>query len=757
MRLLGFGFLCFSALVGCGSAQSIDGVIGLLQRRLPDHVDSFTFRLSNLTSGVIANSSLQNDVYTVSSTTTSKILIVGNTPIALASGLHRYLTDVLQVDLFWGIGSRLDATSIDYLPTLDIPLSGTSIVPWRYHFNTVTFSYTSAFWSWEDWELQLDWMALRGINLPLAWVGQEKILVDTFREINMTDAEITSFLSGPAFQAWNRFGNIQGSWGSELPMEWIDSQFELQKKIVARMVQLGMTPVLPAFTGFVPRAITRVKPTAQVVNGSQWSGFPTDYTNVTFLEPLDSLFTELQTSFIQKQTAAYGNVTNIYTLDQYNENDPYSGELEYLSNVTYNTWKSLKAADPEAIWLMQGWLFYSNSVFWTDARVEAYLGGVTTNDDMLILDLFSESQPQWQRTNSYFGKPWIWCQLHDYGGNMGLYGQVLNVTINPIEALSNSSSLVGFGSTMEGQEGNEIMYDLLLDQAWSASPIDTAAYFANFVTRRYAGNNTIPADLYTAWDILRTSVYNNTNLTASTAVTKSIFELAPNITGMLGRTGHHATTVTYDPTLLVEAWTLIYNASKTDTQLWNNPSYQYDVTDITRQVMSNNFNDLYTSLIDTYTSTNASTAAISAAGKKMIDLLTLLDSILSTNTNFALSTWLSAAKSWTNSTNTTSFYEYNARNQITLWGPTGQIDDYASKSWGGLVKDYYVPRWNIFISYLETVAVGAYNTTVLDEALLVFGEAWCVNTTQRIQSNALAQSNSTVLQGLVEDLAAVWV
>ena len=87
----------------------------------------------------------------------------------------------------------------------------------------VTFSYTAAFWTWEDWEFELDWLALRGVNLPLAWVGYEKTLLDTFKELGMTDAEIIPFFSGPAFQAWNRFGNIQGSWEGELPMEWIDN------------------------------------------------------------------------------------------------------------------------------------------------------------------------------------------------------------------------------------------------------------------------------------------------------------------------------------------------------------------------------------------------------------------------------------------------------------------------------------------------------------------------------------------------------
>jgi alpha-N-acetylglucosaminidase len=572
----------------------------------------------------------------------------------------------------------------------------------------------------------LDWLALRGVNLPLAWVGQEKILVESFRELNMTDAEINSYLSGPAFQAWNRFGNIQGSWGDDLPMEWIDNQFDLQKNITKRMVELGMTPVLPCFTGFVPRAITRVLPNATVVNGSAWNGFATEYTNVTFLEPTDPAFENLQISFISKQAEALGNITHFYTLDQYNENDPFSDSPDYLKGVSNNTMKSLKTADSEAIWLMQGWLFYSSSTFWTQPNVEAYLGGVSDNSDMLVLDLFSESHPQWSnaRVNSYYGKPWIWCQLHNYGGNMGLYGQILNVTINPIEALANTSSgsLVGFGLTMEGQEGNEIMYDLLLDQSWSASPIDTETYFYNWVTRRYAGNGAIPNDVYTAWDIMRTTVYNNTNATTE-AVTKSIFELSPNITGMVDRTGHHATTINYNTSILSDAWHLMYAAANSNPSLWDNPAFQYDMVDVTRQVLSNNFNAIYSTLISTYHTSNTN-ATITPLIQNLTSLLNTLDSVLSTNPSFSLSTWVNAARSLSSNSTIQSFYEYNARNQITLWGPKGEINDYASKSWGGLVSGYYVPRWEIFGEYLVEVGVAGYNVTVLDGRLLAFGEGW---------------------------------
>lgn len=592
----------------------------------------------------------------------------------------------------------------------------------------MTFSYTTAFWDWEDWEAQLDWMALRGVNLPLAWVGQEKILIDVFQEIGLTNAEIATFLSGPAFQAWNRFGNIQGFWNGDLPQPWIDQQFELQKKIVSRMVELGMTPVLPSFTGFVPRNTTRVLPDANIIHGSQWGGFPVQYTNDSFLQPFDDNFAQLQLSFISKQKAAYGNISHIYTLDQYNENTPSSGDLDYLHNISSSTLKSLKEADPNAVWLMQGWLFYALSSFWTNDRVEAYLGGVENDEDMIVLDLYSESIPEWRRTKSYFGKPWIWCQLHDFGGNMGLYGQILNVTEDATQARVESSSMIGYGLSPEGQEGNEIMYDLLLDQAWSSEAIDTRQYFKNWVTSRYAGSGSIPPELYQGWDLMRSTVYNNTNLT-NMAVIQPIVEAQPGINGVVGMTGTHPRTLTYNPTDLVKAWRAMYQAAHVLPKLWNNTAYQHDMVDVTRQVLDNAFIPLYTDLVTAYNESSASPDILSKKGQNMLDLLGDLDAVLLTNENFRLSTWIRSARSWAHGDKAqASFYEYNARNQITLWGPNGEITDYASKGWAGLISTYYIPRWHLFIDYLVSTPTDSYNSTAFFEKLRNFELRWQTQT-----------------------------
>lgn len=546
--------------------------------------------------------------------------------------------------------------------------------------------------------------------------------------MGLSDADIATFLSGPAFEAWNRFGNIQGSWGGDLPTIWVNDQFALQKKILSRMVDLGMTPVLPSFTGFVPRALATLYPNASIIHGSPWNGFPTSYTKDTFLNPFDPLFAAMQKSFISKQQEAYGNISHIYTLDQYNENNPLNGDTGYLKNVTAGTFESLRAADPEAIWLMQGWLFSSSSDFWTSDRIEAYLGGVPGNDSMIILDLYSEAYPQWMHTSSYYGKQWVWCQLHGYGGNIGMEGN-LDVLVNdPIAALNYpGSSMKGMGLTMEGQEGNELVYDILLDQAWSATPLDKTAYVQSWVARRYTVKP-LPSAASSAWELLGSTVYDNQDANTQATI-KSIYELAPALTGLTNRIGHRPTLIPYDTnSTVLAALHMLLEASEQNDALKFVPEFAYDVVDITRQLLSNRFIDYYDKLVATYNSpSNAS--AVGAAGEPLLDILTDLDKLLGTNENFLLSNWIGDARSWAHGKNKdayAAYLEYNARNQITLWGPDGEIQDYASKAWAGLVGTYYKQRWGAFVDYLvETKKTGAvYNATAVSAEMTALGETW---------------------------------
>jgi alpha-N-acetylglucosaminidase len=173
------------------------------------------------------------------------------------------------------------------------------------------------------------------------------------------------------------------------------------------------------------------------------------------------------------------------------------------------------------------------------------------------------------------------------------------------------------------------------------------------------------------------------------------------------------------------------------------------MVDVTRQVFSNSFDGMYRSLIAAYTSSNASNTTISSIGKNMTSLLTTLESVLLTNSAFSLSTWLSAARAASTNTTLESFYEYNARNQISLWGPDGEISDYASKSWGGLLSGYYVPRWQMFVDYLMDVPLASYNYTELNEKFLGFELDWQdqgVNGT--VQQGSQVGSLQNILEGV---------
>ncbi|KAG1760247.1 glycoside hydrolase family 89 protein [Suillus occidentalis] len=678
-------------------SDDVSGLYALVKRRMPSHSNAFIFNLSTTASSGVDTFKIR-DASHDEGDGNANIYIECTTISACARGLYTYVTEFGGVDIWW-TGSRLDQLP-HKLPIVNEPITRSAIVPYRYFFNTVTFDYTTAFYTFDDWSLLLDWLALRGVNLPLAWVGYEHILIEVFREVGLNDAEIASFMSGPAFQAWNRFGNIQGSWSGDLPTQWINDQFALQKQIILRMVELGMTPILPSFTGFVPL---------------QWAGFPSVYTNDSFLEPFDPLFANMQKSLIDKQIAAYGSVSHIYTLDQYNENNPYSGDLAYLQNP-----------DPEAIWLMQGWLFYSDETFWTTERVQAYLGGVPGNDSMIILDLYSEAQPQWERLSSYYGKKWVWCELHDFGGNMGFEGNFVNVTAEPLRALTSpGSSMIGMGLTPEGMEGNEIIYDVLLDQAWSPAVIDRTLYVSSWASRRYYVSD-LPSSAVNAWEILGATVYSNRD-PSSQATLKSILELAPALSGLV-RTGFSPTLVFYDTnTTIVPALRMLIQAGYESKSLLKIPEFQYDLVDITRQLLVNRFITLYETLVATYASNSSSSATIATASQPLLQLLRDLDELLLTNDYFLLGKWIGAARRLSyGNTSYAALLERNARNQITLWGPTGEINDYASKQWGGLVGGYYMSRWETFADYLvETKDNGAaYNATAVANAMLEIGEQW---------------------------------
>ena len=82
----------------------------------------------------------------------------------------------------------------------------------------------------------------------------------------------------------------------------------------------------------------------------------------------------------------------------------------------------------------------------------------------------------------------------------------------------------------------------------------------------------------------------------------------------------------------------------------------------------------------------------------MKQLLRDVDTLLSTQSSFLLGKWIEDARSLGIDEASKNYYEENARTIVSTWGDKDQsLNDYANRTWGGLVSGYYAPRWEMFI------------------------------------------------------------
>ena len=125
-----------------------------------------------------------------------------------------------------------------------------------------------------------------------------------------------------------------------------------------------MKPALGAFAGHVPAAFAAKYPSAKISRSPDWANFEAAapdtaaYADVYLLEPTDPLYEVVGRTFIEVQTAEYGT-DHIYQADTYNEMSPPVRDPTYLRRASTAVYAAMAAADKDAVWLMQGWLFQS--------------------------------------------------------------------------------------------------------------------------------------------------------------------------------------------------------------------------------------------------------------------------------------------------------------------------------------------------------------------------------------------------------------
>ncbi len=671
--VLAFCCVIFTLQTTClAQSEKKASAVALIKRVVPDHADNFLVELLSDEEG--------DDVFEIESKG-EKIVLRGNNGVAIGSALYHYLKENAHCQITWnGTNLNLPAT----LPEVATKVRKTSPYQYRYYLNYCTFNYTMSWWDWDRWEKEIDWMALHGINMPLAITGQEFVWQEVYKSMGFTDEDLEGFFSGPAYFAWFWMGNLD-AWGGPLSRHWMESHKELQQKILNRQRALGMKPVLPAFTGHVPPSFQKLFPEAKLKQTNWGNGFEDTY----ILDANDPMFAEIGKKFIEAQTHIYGT-DHLYSADTFNENEPPSDEPEYIADMSRRVYDGMVAADPDAVWVMQGWLFYSHREFWKAPQIQAMLHAVP-DDKMIILDLATEIEPVWKRTEAFYGKPWIWNMLHNFGGNISLFGRIEGVAKGPADALNDpsSGSLSGLGLTMEGLEQNPVLYELMTDHTWRDTSIDLDSWIESYAENRYGSKN---EHALAAWEVLRNTVYNGQEIRDGA---ESIIAARPTFES--GRRWAR-TKLNYKPEDLLPAWDELRKASK---QCSSYDGFQYDLVDVTRQVLANYALSLHDRMVKAYEQKDKE--AFSDYSKRFLILIDDMDRLLATRKDFLLGPWVRDARSWGETEEEKAIYERNAKDLITLWGDKDSpLNEYACRQWSGLLSDFYKPRWQQFFQVAES-------------------------------------------------------
>ncbi|MFH1267136.1 MAG: alpha-N-acetylglucosaminidase, partial [Planctomycetota bacterium] len=658
--LLAWLALVSFAPISLTAATPEEAARGVLQRLLPDVVDQFVLESIGKEDG--------RDVFEIESRD-GKIVVRGSTGVAISSGVNWYLKYFCHCHVsFCGDQLRLP----DPLPTVEEKVRIASPFEYRYCFNFCAFSYTLAWWDWAQWERMIDWMALHGINMPLSVTGQEAVWYKVYSDLGLSDEEIRSFLVGPGYLPFGWMGCIDG-WGGPLPHSWIESHRELEKRIVARERELGMTPVLQGFTGHVPAAMKEKFPKAKFQQLPSWCEFPGTY----FLDPMDPMFKEVGRAFIEEQTRQFGT-DHLYASDTFIEMTPPSDDPAFLEAMGKAVYGAMKAGDSEAKWVMQGWIFFFAPGFWKPPQTQALLGSVP-DDRMIVLDLFCETRPVWSSTEAFCGKPWVWCIIQNFGGRVGLYGGLRQITENLATALASPErgKLSGIGLIMEGFGYNPIIYDFLTEMTWRTEVPGPDPWVGDFVHRRYGAR---PPKAEQAWKRLTKTAYSTPSYVGTILCNRPRLGLsAPSLPG--------------DPAELVHAWEELLACRD---ELEDVDTYRFDVVHLARQVLGDLAGILYGDLVTAYQTKDRQ--ALAEAGERFLELIGDVDRLLATRQEFLLGKWIADAKRWATTEEEERLYEWNARNIITLWGPRdGVLHEYAQRQWSGLIGGFYLARWQRFI------------------------------------------------------------
>lgn len=592
-----------------------------------------------------------------------KIVLCGDCKISLAQAYYAYLKSCLGVN-FSHCGN--EKISADSAPAFDGKIR--RIVPQkiRAYMDYGLLSYSCAFWKWEQWEKEIDFMAMNGINAPLSAVGTEAAWYYVLRDFKYSETGALAFLSGPCFWPQQLASRLSGYFALT-DVKYIESRARLGKQIIDREVELGMTPIQQGFSGVVPSNIVKTAKNVRLRMLPTWNRFPM----ARQIDPLDPFFRKFCSALLEKQRRLFG-ARHYYLCEPFRENDPASKAQNYLWKVGRVLDSTLKDFDKDFVLVTRG-----------SAVRERFLKAMP-KDRVLILDEDGRAR---EKTENFWGYDFVLGSVHNRGDRTALYGDV-GALADFDYASDAPENCVGLGIFTEGIRQNPLYYDLAFETLTRDGPEKLDEWLKNYAYRRYGSGEKSLAD---AVFLLSKSCYAENPVGAEVASTIC----ARPSTELLHAAPNDSRERKYDNRVLFRAAEALLSAKNASKD-----GYVFDVCDVVRQTMSNLASDLYDEAMRGFRNKDA--VVFERSANAFLKLCDDLDELLQTLPSFTLYERLKAAREAAFDEKEGENFELNLLTQITIWGPVSDpvLYDYAWKEWGGAIKTYYSKRWQSFFEKL---------------------------------------------------------
>lgn len=611
----------------------------LILRRTPDWADSFVLEVCD---GENTWSFEPAD---------GKVLIKGGCAVSQAVAYYAFLREYC--------GGYFDVDHGLKVGEFKLPTEkkeGVIAHKYRTCFEYTAFSCAACWWNWERWENEIDFMAMNGINMPLAVVGTEAVWLKTMKELGIKEDLALAGISGPGFWGWQLYNCFDG-YLPQSSAATVEKRIELGRKIVEREKQLGMTPIMHGYSGYVARNYIQAKLRARLNKTDEWCLFPSQY----HISVRDTAFHRVGSLYYRNLGLLLGEGC-CYMADPFTAHEPAKRDSAFLAGVGSAIYNLIADQNENAVWVI-----HSSSV--RDAMFRA-----VPKDRVLVIGSKDES-------DSFGEYEFVVASQFNNADVTSIHGDFK--TVSGITADGNAS---GVGVLSDGAYSNEAFRQF--SYAAVCGNTDADSWLETYVRNRYQTENKAA---FEAMQLLKKSCWRE-----GQPVREHGSAICTRPSTLLRHTsvGDSGNDIEYD---ISDVFAAAQKLAEADGRTYE---YELDVCDVLRQALSDLANTVCKKALEGYKTKNVE--QFETNSNLFLSIIADMDRLLMTKKEFALPHYLELARSFGNSDEESQNFEINVLAQITSFGPIKDsvLYDMCWKEWAGALGTFYSKRWRAMFEIL---------------------------------------------------------